>query len=84
MDPTDTPEDAVACPATRDIDDELRLAESSGAEAALAGDAEAQWLTDPSDTIRYEVELRNLRGAEESLHQDSASKAQRPAGSPPG
>ncbi|GAA4605392.1 hypothetical protein GCM10023195_18680 [Actinoallomurus liliacearum] len=55
---------------------ELSLAESSDPERA-AGLPASEWLFDPADVEREEVELRNLLGAVEALEADPRSRGRR-------
>ncbi|WP_141585764.1 hypothetical protein [Actinomadura sp. WMMA1423] len=50
---------------------ELDLVESSEAERA-AGQPVTEWLFDPGDAEREQVELRNLLGAAEELQADDS------------
>ncbi|GAA0250329.1 hypothetical protein GCM10009527_053370 [Actinomadura nitritigenes] len=55
-----------------EVEAELDLAEAS--EPGAAGQPASEWLFDPTDVEREEVELRNLLGAAEELESGPRSR----------
>jgi hypothetical protein len=64
-----------------EVEAELSLAESSDPEGA-AGLPASEWLFDPTDAEREEVELRSLLGAAEALEADPRSRGRRTGDGP--
>jgi hypothetical protein len=54
-----------------DVRTELTLAETSQPQEEAFGEPIDEWLSDPADTQRYEVGLRTLFGAVETLEDGS-------------
>jgi len=55
----------------RDVSMELTLAESGPPEEQAAAVPIDEWLSDPADDERYEVTLRSLLGAVQTLEENS-------------